>query len=205
MEQTLEDLLEQLVRAPDDEYSGADQELGVLHILISQIREKLKVQPFAPEVNPPVPEVLTYRRFGIHLGTVTLIPQGLEYLAREKMWAVVGRCATSREIHKIPLGHLTGEGKPFHGMLNSEAERMYVMLDEMSGLLKATARQLRHGPRSANPDKEDGVENRKLLSIEFGRLWAAYDNLGDDNGCAVREYRQRMLNGPGYLHHAEQD
>lgn len=203
MEQTLEDLARELVSAANDEYNSEAQELGTLRRFIEKIETALRreVQTVAPTINPPEPVVLTYRKLGYHPQTVTLVPCGLEYLAKEKQWALVGRSMGGNQKLQIPLEYLVGEGKPFHGMSNAQAEAMYVMLDEMSGLLKATARQLRHSPNSCNPDKEGSPSNSKLVSIEFGRLWAAYTELGNDYGVAVQEYRERKLSGPGYLHH----
>lgn len=154
---------------------------------------------------PPFPVKLTYKRLGMHVTEVDVLPRSLVYDELADKWTVRCLGMADGSTVDIALEHLCGEGRPYHGMDNHQAEAMYVMLDEMSGLLKAASRQLRHGPRSTNPDKDGSPENREMLSIEFGRLWAAYASLGSDNGRSVKEFRKRRTNGPGYLHHPKRD
>jgi len=156
-------------------------------------------------IHPPIPAKLVHRRHGLNPEETELLPRALVFDESVGQWAIAGTDLSTRKPVTIALEALCGTRAPYHGMSNRQAELMYVMLDEMSGLLKATSRQLRHGPRSSNPVKDDGVENRQQLSIEFGRLWAAYTSLGDDNGAAVQSFRQRLKDGPGYLHHEVKD
>ncbi len=92
----------------------------------------------------------------------------------------------------------------FNGLTPSEDERLAMLAEEASEIIKAVTKIQRHGYESYNPDKPEEGSNRRQLRKEMTDLAAVWDKmreLGDiapTTSAEVHSAWQRKLR---YAHH----
>lgn len=93
----------------------------------------------------------------------------------------------------------------FNGLTNSEAERLYLLLEEFGECQHIIGKILRHGYESTNPVTGDGVSNRELLTRELSDVLAAISRVSanDVDYIRVNELAIHRYYTQKYLHHQE--
>jgi hypothetical protein len=85
----------------------------------------------------------------------------------------------------------------------AEEERLALLMEEASDVIKACAKILRHGYESINPDRIEDGANRFQLSIEVGQLQHAIQLIMNDlyPDTVTIERTRRKKSVEKYLHH----
>jgi len=90
-----------------------------------------------------------------------------------------------------------------NGLTPAQAERLYLLLEEMGEALQMVGKTLRHGYESTHPAGD--ITNRRLLEKELGDVRHAMVRLcetGDLNKEEIHKYAdQKRLTVRRYLHH----
>lgn len=95
----------------------------------------------------------------------------------------------------------------FNKLTPAEQERLAILVEEASEVIKAAMKILRHGYESTNPDTKFLTDNRRDLEIELGHFTLAYDNMIDcrdidlaavDNAAFLKHSRPNS-----YTHHQD--
>lgn len=91
----------------------------------------------------------------------------------------------------------------FNGLTPAEAERLFLLSEELGEAQQAIGKILRHGYESRHPD--GGPTNREALTAELGDIDAVADLLNhfeDVSAENINFYRQHKLDTVNrYLHH----
>lgn len=100
------------------------------------------------------------------------------------------------------FGHPMGEMEQFNGLTPAQAERLFLLLEELGEAQQAVGKILRHGYPSTSTEN---VTNRKGLEHELGHvvaaihmLTAAYDL---EQNSINYESQVKLSRVPRYLHH----
>ena len=94
---------------------------------------------------------------------------------------------------------------PFHGLTPAEAERLYLLSEELSEVNQMIMKILRHGYEDYSPFDEDKIPNRTNLEKEMGDVGAILYlmfSAGDINPEAITVAREIKLEKiQRWLHH----
>jgi NTP pyrophosphatase (non-canonical NTP hydrolase) len=92
----------------------------------------------------------------------------------------------------------------FNGLCPDEAERLFLLLEELGEAQQAIGKVLRHGYLSCHPDRP-GPDNRRALERELGDIQCAIDLLcerGDIDAGTIEDSRAfKHQKVKRYLHH----
>lgn len=91
----------------------------------------------------------------------------------------------------------------------SEEERLVVLMEECSKVIKAASKVLRHGYESTNPLSSESLTNREDLGIEIGDMMAMLGRMiaeEDLDGDAIDTHAaDKAENGLEYLHYQSEE
>ncbi len=95
--------------------------------------------------------------------------------------------------------------KNFNKLTAAETERLAILAEEASEVIKAVTKILRHGYISYNPDAVNDGDNRGQLCAELGDFKASLDTMiaqDDVDGFLIEDARQaRLARFNKYTHH----
>ena len=95
--------------------------------------------------------------------------------------------------------------KPFNQLSLAQAERLYLLSEELGEAVQAIGKILRHGYESYNPTIPHSLSNRDSLVKELSDIFIALDmmvsagDINDDDFPAFMEDKQARVGK--YLHH----
>jgi NTP pyrophosphatase (non-canonical NTP hydrolase) len=95
--------------------------------------------------------------------------------------------------------------KQFNKLTPAEAERLFLLLEEMGEAQQAIGKVLRHGYESSNPDQLVPLDNRYWLARELGDVRAAMIILCDSGDVSKdlihASAHDKIIRVKQWLHH----
>jgi NTP pyrophosphatase (non-canonical NTP hydrolase) len=92
----------------------------------------------------------------------------------------------------------------FNKLSPAEHERLALLSEEASEVIKAVSKILRHGYNCYNPDDEEAGTNRQQLERELGDLQAAMRRImraNDVDPVNISAREKEKIKSGAYLHH----
>lgn len=77
----------------------------------------------------------------------------------------------------------------YNGLSAAQDERLAILMEECSEVIKAAAKIQRHGYDSVNPDDEEAGDNRHRLATEIGHLQSIVNRMARQLDYSVYESR----------------